>query len=141
MIKGNSGSFYLSQKNTNFDLSEINELSQYINRNSDKPYAYTSDDLNFIPFIYDKAPSQYNLDIGQMNDYNQKQFLNNYWQDYFNFLEKKDIKVFYVLTSKSSIRDINNYDIFNRYLLPYFQKNNFQEIKKINNLSIFELKK
>ena len=139
MIKGNSGSFYLSQKNTNFDLSGINELSQYINKNLDKPYAYTSDDLNFIPFIYDKAPSQYNLDIGQMNDYNQRQFINSFWQDYFNF-SKKNIKVFYVLTSKSSIRDKNNHDILNKYLLPYFQRNNFHEIKKINNLSIFLVK-
>ena len=89
IIKGNSGSFYLSQKNTTFDLSGINELSQYINKNLDKPYAYTSDDLNFIPFLYDKAPSHYNLDIGQMNDYNQKKFLDNFWKDYFNFSEKK----------------------------------------------------
>ncbi len=88
-INGKSGTFYLSQKNTTFDLSEIDNLNQYINDNIDKKYAYTSDDLNFIPFLYDKPPSQYHLDIGQMNDYNQKQFKEDYWLNFFNFSEKK----------------------------------------------------
>tara|TARA_B100000963_G_scaffold322963_1_gene307409 strand:+ start:307 stop:1854 length:1548 start_codon:yes stop_codon:yes gene_type:complete len=139
-INGKSGTFYLSQKNTTFNLTEIDKLNQYINDNIDKEYAYTSDDLNFIPFLYDKPPSQYQIDIGQMRDYNQKQFLRNYWQSFFNFTEKKNTEIFFVLTSNSSIRDNKNYENFNKYLLPYFQKNNFEVVKKINDLSIFQLK-
>jgi len=139
-IKGKSGSFYLSQKNTTFDLNDIEKLNVYISDNINKEYAYTSDDLNFIPFLYDKPPSQYHLDIGQMRDYNQKKFKDNYWLNFFNFAEKKNIKIFFVLTSKASIRDRNNYEIYEKYLLPYFQKNNFKIVKKINNLTIFELK-
>ena len=45
---------------------------------------------------------------------------------------KKNTEIFFVLTSNSSIRDNKNYENFNKYLLPYFQKNNFEVVKNLS---------
>lgn len=140
-IESKSGTFYLSQKNTNFNLDEINTLKDFIKNNKNKNYVFTNDDLNFIPFLYNRPPSQYLVDIGQMGSYIKEKDFQNYWEGFFDFSEKSKTTIYYVLTSNKSIRDPDNKKIVDDYIIPIMKKRVIKKIAVINNLTIFESQK
>lgn len=140
-IESKSGTFYLSQKNTNFNLDEINTLKDFIKNNKNKNYVFTNDDLNFIPFLYDRPPAQYLTDIGQMGTYIKEKDFQNFWGGFFDFSEKSKTTIYYVLTSNKSIRDPDNKKIVDDYIIPIMKKRGIKKIAVINNLTIFESQK